>query len=69
MQLTRADMIQAAHEEGCMWNEMNLPSVLKANAAVALVLASKCFPSGGGEKYTSTTTKFHRNPLSPKTLI
>jgi len=62
-------VIQAAHEEGSMWNEMNLPSVLNANDTVALVLASKCFPSRDGEKYTSTTTKFHRNPLIPKTPI
>jgi hypothetical protein len=59
MQLKRADLIQAAHEEGYMWNEMNIPSALNANAAVAPVLASECFPSRDGEKHTSTTTEFH----------
>jgi hypothetical protein len=68
MQLKRADLIQAAHEEGYMWNEMNLQYLTQMHV-VALFLASECFPSGDGEKYTSTTTKFHRNPLIPQTSI
>jgi hypothetical protein len=49
--------------------ERNEPSVLNTNAAVALFVASECFPSGDGEKYTPATTKFNRNPLIPKTPI
>jgi hypothetical protein len=42
-------------------------SVLNSNVTGALSLVSKCFPSGVGEKSTSTTTKYDRKLLIPKT--
>jgi len=42
-------LIQAAHEEGYMWNELNLQYLIQMRL-VALFLASERFPSGDGEK-------------------